>query len=163
MKVIWEMFDIHTLILYILGGTDDAFYDIIDHEHYSDVLVSWALFLKSLFLTSTWSMYVSFHVTCMNISVNMCTTVLEATSCAVELQCTFLLNIHRLYSVSFPFWEAYMFSGMVLRTSYFIVVSRTYVNLIDDKMAVCLLRLLTQCNQYTATASMCWSCIANHV
>ena len=66
--------DRHTLILYLLGGTDDAFYDIIDPEHYSDFLVSCALFLKSLFLTSTWSMYVSFHVTCMNISVNMCTT-----------------------------------------------------------------------------------------
>mgnify|MGYP007091379854 CR=1 FL=1 len=131
----------------------------IDPEHYYDFLVSCALFLKTLFLTSTWSIYVSFHVTCMNISVNMCTTVLEATSCAVELQCTCLLNTHRLYSVSFSFWEACMFSGMVLRTSYYIVVSRTYVNLIDNKMDVCRLRLLTQCNQYTATASMCWSCI----
>ena len=81
--------------------------------------------------------------------------VLEATSCAVELQYTCLLNTHRLYSVSFSFCEACMFSGMVLRTSYFIVVSRTYVNLIDDTMAVCRLRLLAQCNQYTATASMC--------
>ena len=90
--------------------------------------------------------------------------VLEATSCAVELQCTCLLNTHRLYSVSFSFWEACMFSGMVLRTSYFIVVSRTYVNLIDDKWDVCRLRLLTQCDQYTATASMWWSCIvASHL
>jgi len=48
----------------------------------------------------------------------------------VELQCTCLLNTHRLYTVSFSFWEVCMFSGMVLRTSYFIVVSRTYVNLI---------------------------------
>jgi len=45
--------DIHTLILYLLGGTDDVFCDIIDPEHYSDFLVSCALFLKSLFLTST--------------------------------------------------------------------------------------------------------------
>ena len=45
--------DRHTLILYLLGGTDDAFCDIIDPEHYSDFLVSCALFLKSLFLTST--------------------------------------------------------------------------------------------------------------
>ena len=65
-----------------------------------------------------------------------------------------MLNTHRLYSVSFSFWEACMFSGMVLRTSYYIVVSRTYVNLIVNKMDVCRLRLLTQCNQYTATASM---------
>ena len=45
--------DRHTLILYLLGRTDDAFHDIIDPEHYSDFLVSCALFLKSLFLTST--------------------------------------------------------------------------------------------------------------
>ena len=45
--------DRHTLILYLLGGTDDAFCDIIDPEHYSDFLLSCALFLKSLFLTST--------------------------------------------------------------------------------------------------------------
>jgi len=45
--------DRHTLILYLLGRTDDAFCDIIDPEHYSDFLVSCALFLKSLFLTST--------------------------------------------------------------------------------------------------------------
>ena len=38
--------DRHTLILYLLGGTDDAFCDIIDPEHYYDVLVSCALFLK---------------------------------------------------------------------------------------------------------------------
>ena len=45
--------DRHTLILYLLGGTDDALYDIIDPEHYYDFLLSCALFLKSLFLTST--------------------------------------------------------------------------------------------------------------
>ena len=32
----------HTLILYLLEGTDDAFYDIIDPEHYYDFLVSCA-------------------------------------------------------------------------------------------------------------------------
>ena len=44
--------DRHTLILYLLVGTDDAFCDFIDPEHYSCCLVSYALFLKSLFLTS---------------------------------------------------------------------------------------------------------------
>jgi len=32
----------HTLILYLVEGTDDAFYDIIDPEHYSNFLVSCA-------------------------------------------------------------------------------------------------------------------------
>ena len=45
--------DRHTLSLYLVGGTDDALCDIIDPEHDSDVRVSCALFLKSLFLTST--------------------------------------------------------------------------------------------------------------
>ena len=34
--------DKHTLILHLLGGTDDAFCDIIDPEHYYDFLVSCA-------------------------------------------------------------------------------------------------------------------------
>ena len=39
----------------------------------------------------------------------------------------------------------------VLSKKLYFVVSRTYVNLIDNKMSVC---RLTQCNQYTVTASM---------
>ena len=85
----------------------------------------------------------------MNISVDMCTTVFEATSCAVELQCTCLLNTHRLYSVHFRFEKHVCLAewSSEHRTSLWFHGF--------NKMAVFRLRLLTQCNQYTATASMC--------